>query len=163
MAVLFCSFGIRVAGQLCVKQLQVLNRERAAVVVHLRVSRRTIIRPSVSAVESVQVVHVCKDAVLRVRRSVGFQSQIRKHTEPQPVSIRHLFVVHRTDPSSHIALLPVTKRIPKVLASNSERETNRTRLDHPLVEIFHITPELRSFGISARDQSFDEQVRLAVG
>jgi len=108
------------------------------------------------------VVHVRKDAVLRVRSAIGFQAQIRKHTEPQPVSVRHLLVVHRTNPSSHIALLPIAEGIPEVFASNSERETDRTRLDHALVEIFHIAPKFRAVGVSARDESLDEQIRLAV-
>ena len=108
------------------------------------------------------MVHIRKDTVLRVRRAISFQAQIRKHAEPQPVSVWHLLVVHRADPSSHIALLPVAERIPEVLASNSERETDGTRLDHALVEVLHVAPELWPFGVSAGNQSLDEQMRLAV-
>jgi len=73
-AVFFGAGGVGVVGELGVEQLQVLDGEGPAVVVHLRVAGWPVIGPAAAAVEGVQVVHVGEDAVLRERSAVGFQA-----------------------------------------------------------------------------------------
>ena len=142
--------------------MQVLDGEGAAVVIHLRVAIRAVVGPAAAAVEGVQVVHVGEDAVLREGSSVCFQAQVGEDAEPQPVGVWHLFVVHRSDPGCYVALFLVAQRIPEVFACYGEGEADRARFDHSLVQVFHVAPELRSVGVSATDQCFDEEMRLVI-
>jgi hypothetical protein len=161
-AVLFCARGVGVVGELGVEQLQVLDGEGAAVVVHLRVAVGPIIGPSAAAVEGVEVVHVGEDAVLGEGGAVGFQAQVREDAEPQPVGVWHFLVVHRADPGRDVGLLLLAQRVPEVFACYGEGEADGARFDHALVQVFHVAPELWAIGVGAADQCFDEEVRLVV-
>lgn len=82
VAVFFGSLGVGVGGEFGVEELQVLDGEGAAVVVHLRIAGRAVVGPALAAVECVQVVHVGEDAVLRVCGAVGFEAQVGEDAKP---------------------------------------------------------------------------------
>jgi len=88
--------------------------------------------------------------------------EIIMRKENVPVRIGHLLAIHAPYPRLHILLLLVRQWIPEIFIRNSQGEPNRTCLDHPLIDIIHVSPKLCILRIRSRDQSLHKPFRMRI-
>ena len=154
--VFLCLRRVRIRGQLCVQQLQVLDRKAPTVVIHLAVSLWPIVTPAIAAIECVQLFDIFLQSFLAPRRPIIRQAKISKHAEPQPIRIGHILIIHAAQPGLHIFLLLVGEWIPEVLVCNGKCVPDWTSFHHPLVLVFHVAPELFTLRICSSNETLHE-------
>jgi hypothetical protein len=86
----------------------------------------------------------------------------RTHAKPQPVRIRHLFVVHPSQPPLKVLFGICQEGVPELLFGHSDGESNGGAFDHTLILVPHISPEFFVVRICSTCKAADPALRAAV-
>ena len=155
--------GVPRAVQVCVEELQELDGVGAGVAVHLPVALRTVVGPAIAAVELVQVGEVGVEAGLVVVGAVAEERQVGEDAEPEPVGVGHLAVVDAAEPEADVGFFRGAQRIPEGGAGDGEGEAERAHLDHALVNVTVVAPEVGVLGVGAVAEAVNPAVGVVEG
>lgn len=78
----------------------------------------------------------------------SFLRRAYTHPEPEPVGVRHLFVVHTTEPVFEIGLRYGAQWMPEFLFRDGNRKAYGRAFNYALVFVPHISPRLIAVGIA---------------